>query len=88
MNYDTYILAIKALEAMSSEHSSKLKELRGGRSGPMGLTPDSIKFSPEYQQSKRAFDATHNQLRKLNSLVPKEYLKRRAKDRREGRMMQ
>ena len=81
MNYETFILSIQAHEAMSDECTKRLKEIKGSESGPMGLTPNHIKFSPEYQESLKAYNRVHNSIRQLNSLVPKEYLKRRATER-------
>jgi hypothetical protein len=86
MNYETFILSIQAHEAMSDECTKRLKEIKGSESGPMGLTPNRIKFSPEYQESLKAYNRAHNSIRQLNSLVPKEYLKRRATERRASKV--
>ena len=86
MNYETFILSIQAYEAMSDKCTKRLKEIKGSGSGPMGLTPNRIKFSPEYQESLKAYNRVHNSIRQLNSLVPKEYLKRRATERRASKV--
>jgi hypothetical protein len=86
MNYETFIISIQAYESMSDECTKQLKELKGSASGPMGLTPNHIKFSSEYQESLKAYNRVHNSIRQLNSLVPKEYLKRRATERRASKV--
>lgn len=85
MEYNTYILAIQAYEAMSDEASNQLKELKGNEAGPMGLTPNHIKFTPEYQTALKKHDAYYAAIRQLNKSVPKEFLRRRAKERRENK---
>jgi|11_taG_2_1085331.scaffolds.fasta_scaffold114249_2 hypothetical protein len=82
MTYEIYISSIESLEADAKKWSYRMKEIRGGATGPMGLTPDVIKFSPEYQNAKRCYNAFHNGVRKLNTFAPKAYLKRRASERR------
>lgn len=43
--------------------------------GPMGLTPDHVTTSPEFQQAKRAFDASFRRLRDFNALFLKKFKK-------------
>jgi hypothetical protein len=81
MTYEIYIQSIKALEADATKWSDKLQALKGSTPHPMGLTPDHIKFSPEFQEAKKCYSVFHNGIRKLNGLVPKAYLKRRASER-------
>ena len=82
MTYEIYIVSITACEAGAKKWSDKLRALKGSEKQSMGLTPDHIKFSPEFREARRAYDAFHNGIRKLNSLAPKAYLKRRASERR------
>ncbi len=82
MTYEIYISSITALEADAKKFSNKMRSLKGSSSCHMGLTPDEIKFSPEFQKAKKGYDAFHNGIRKLNSLAPKAYLKRRSSERR------
>lgn len=82
MTYEIYISSITALEADAQKWSDKLQSLKGSTKQPMGLTPDHIKFSPEFKEARKAYNAFHNGIRKLNRLAPKVYLKRRAAERR------
>lgn len=43
--------------------------------GSMGLTPDHVKASPEFQQAKRVFDASFRRLRDFNALFLKKFKK-------------
>lgn len=43
--------------------------------GDFGLTPDSVKFSPEYKAAKSAFDCAFQKERKFNQLVNKHFKK-------------
>lgn len=43
--------------------------------GSMGLTPDHVKESPEFQQAKRSFDASFRRLRDFNALFLKKFKK-------------
>jgi hypothetical protein len=60
--------AIKAeLEARVTIASAAIRSVKGAGSGAMGLTPDAVKFSPEYQAAKRAYDKAHDDMRKFNA---------------------
>lgn len=50
--------------------------------GAMGLTPDSVKASPEYREDKRAFDSTFAALRRFNTWFLKAFRKEWLADRR------
>lgn len=43
--------------------------------GPMGLTPDAIKFSPEYQSALLAYNDAFARLRMFNKTYVKQYAK-------------
>lgn len=45
--------------------SQTLKALSGG--GPMGLTPDTVKATAEWQQAKQAYDKAFQALRAFNT---------------------
>jgi len=53
------------LECDVARTSKALKAISGG--GPMGLTPDNVKTSPEYRAAKRAYDTAFSRLRTFNS---------------------
>ena len=64
------ILALNVKEA-----STKLKSIPGVGKGKLGLTPDSVKQCPEYQQARRDYENAHNALRKYNSWYVKMFKK-------------
>ena len=43
--------------------------------GPMGLTPDEVKFSPEFKEAKANYDFWNKKLRDLNGFISKNYKK-------------
>jgi len=47
--------------------ASRVLKALGANSGPMGLTPDTVKQSPEYQEAKRKSDAAFKALRRFNA---------------------
>jgi hypothetical protein len=51
-------------EAAVKQASQALKQFPRG---PMGLTPDEVKFSPEYQAAKRTYWIAFKRLRQFNS---------------------
>jgi hypothetical protein len=60
--------------------SQTLQRLRGEEQGVMGLTPDHIKFSPEYRAAKLEYDRQHELLRQFNRwMVTERRAKRLAK---------
>ena len=85
MTYEIYISSITALEADAKKFSNKMRTLKGSSSCHMGLTPDEIKFSLEFQKAKRGYNAFHEGIRRINKLAPKEFLKRRSAERRENK---
>ena len=64
MNYETAREEKRRLEAISANASAVLKALSGG--GPMGMTPDSVKATPEWQAARKASDKAFNDLRAFN----------------------
>ncbi len=78
--YQAAKLHQEAIES-SMRSTKKVLESLGGGSGPMGLTPDSIRANPEYLKAKRDLDTAFASLRKFNSV----FIKRFAKELREER---
>jgi hypothetical protein len=77
-DFSTYSAAratIADIEAIYKRAGDELGALSGG--GAMGLTPDSVKQSPEFRAAQSAFNYWHNRLRAANSeflrLYKKEY---------------
>ena len=57
-----------SLEAAVKAASEALKRFARG---PMGLTPDAVKFSPDYRAAKLAFDTAFSRLRQFNTANPR-----------------
>jgi hypothetical protein len=49
----------------------------------MGLTPDAVKFSPEFRNAKQAFNAAFARLRAFNAVFTKTFAKELCAERRE-----
>ena len=60
-------------------------ELQGFPSGPMGLTPDAVRKSVEYQNAKRQYDKAFSELRLFAAGFTKRYKKEMLAERREKR---
>lgn len=60
---------------LESECETFSRAMQGFPRGPMGLTPDHVTASPEFQQAKRAFDASFRRLRDFNALFLKKFKK-------------
>lgn len=60
-------------DAEAKAASEALGAMSGG--GPMGLTPDAVKFSPVYHNAKRAYDRAADRLRNLNGWIMRTYRK-------------
>ena len=69
------------LEAEHKRASAALKALPGVGTGPMGLTPDAVKFSPEYRTLKAAADAAWEAVRRHNGMMVKRYAREMRQER-------
>ena len=49
--------------------SATLRAIPGVGGGPMGLTPDAVKASPEYRAARAACDAAHLRLRAFKRIA-------------------
>lgn len=61
------------MEAREREAAAVLKAVRGDAVGPMGLTPDAVKFSPEYRQAKGDWQACNDAARRFNAWFYREF---------------
>lgn len=82
MTYEMYKQAAAQLDARVSATSAALKKFPRG---VMGLTPDAVKATPEWQQAKRAYSLAFEQSRKFNAFFVKNYKKEIAAERNERR---
>jgi hypothetical protein len=51
-------------------------------SGPMGLTPDKVKFSPEYRKAKANYEKASNLTKRFLKGVPKDFMRKYSQPRR------
>ena len=56
MTYEQYRAIYAALNAACIQTGAALQAIPGIDSGPRGLTPDAVKFSPEYTAARSAFE--------------------------------
>lgn len=64
MNYATARAEKLHLELASKQANAALIALSSG--GPMGMTPDSVKATPQWQSARKASDKAFNDLRAFN----------------------
>lgn len=67
MSSPAFAIATAARDALDAELSRLSAALKVFPSGPMGITPDAVKFSPEFRAAKSAFDAAFHRLRAFNA---------------------
>ena len=70
----TYAQAKDARDHLDHQHKQaceKLAAIPGVGSGPMGLTPDTVKFSPAYRATKAEMDRLFAALRRVNAFIAK-----------------
>lgn len=73
---------IKMSLEQARDLASKTLSERYPEKGPMGLTPDHIKYSPSFQLDKFAFDEAHENLRNFNTFLLKNFKKELREERR------
>jgi hypothetical protein len=61
------------LEAAVKKASFDWNAIVGVGSGPMGLTPDAVRLSPEYRAAKQRYQRAHLDLRSFNADFVKRY---------------
>ena len=78
----------KAIRARLSAEADRLcaaVRALGAGTGPMGLTPEHIKFSPEFRAAKGAYDAAFKRLREFTGAMHRLY-KRELREERKARV--
>jgi hypothetical protein len=83
MNYAAAKLVKWRLELEVALASKAFRAIAGIGSGPMGLTPDAIKFSPDYRLAKVRFDVAFAALRDFNGEFHKTFAAEIKAERRE-----
>lgn len=63
------------LDAEYTRLSRILASVPGVGTGPMGLTPDSVRARPDYQEAKREADKAFADLREYNAWFVKQFKK-------------
>jgi hypothetical protein len=66
------------LDAITKEHGEALNQFPRG---PMGITPDAVKATPEYQTAKANFNRSFSALRDHNMFMSKNFSKEMKVDR-------
>lgn len=82
MNYTEAKAKGEELERRSKQAGERLRAIPGVGSGPMGLTPDSVKASPEYQKAKAEADKAFAELRAFNTFFVKQFARECREERR------
>lgn len=72
MTYDEAKAIRSHYERDYQEAAAVIRSL-GGDTGPMGMTADHVKFSPEYRAAKVVLDRTMESLRRFNTRFTKEF---------------
>ncbi len=67
LEFMAYAIARDGIEARLRAASARLNAIPGIGSGPMGLTPDSVKQSAEYREARATYDDLHKLLGRLNA---------------------
>jgi hypothetical protein len=73
MTFEQATILRDTFSRLSNEAALSLRSISGVGSGPMGLTPDNVKFSPEYRAAKIAFDCAFRNLQAFNKRYVREY---------------
>lgn len=56
------------------------------KDGPMGLTPDAVKFTPEFRQARAEYNHAFEELRIFNSFMLRTFAKECREERRNRRV--
>lgn len=67
---------------LEAENSIWSKKLSSFPKGPMGLTPDTIKITPEWKEAKENFDKSWKYLRDFNGWFTKKFKEEIAAERK------
>lgn len=84
MNYATAKAKRDAVEMAERAAAKVFKSIPGSGSGPMGLTPEHIRLSPEYRAAKEAWAKAFKALQDHNRRFVKTY-KREIQEERKAR---
>lgn len=87
----SYAIAKVTASLLDADYSAACKNLRaihGVGSGPLGLTPDSVRARTDYRIAKAAFDKAFADLRAFNAGYVKKYRKELAAERKVRRAEQ
>jgi hypothetical protein len=73
MAYEQARAKQSALWSASTVAAEALKLIPGVGTGPMGLTPDSVRSTPEYRAARAAADRAFRELQAYNAWLVKTY---------------
>ncbi|WP_234050142.1 MULTISPECIES: hypothetical protein [unclassified Xanthobacter] len=83
MTFDEAKALQASIEASVARAGAWLDHLRGDHRTVLGLTPDEVKFSREWQRGKAVYDAAFRRLREFNRMFVKAYARELRAERRE-----
>lgn len=72
MTYAEFKRTVETYQSIADRYSAILQTFP---KGDMGLTPDAVKFSPEFQVAKQAYDRAARAIRDLNGTYAKTFEK-------------
>lgn len=71
----TYEQAMQVRDQLESELKIASDVLQRFPKGAMGLTPDEVKFSPEFKLASKNYDNAFRTLRKFNTIYVRQFRK-------------
>lgn len=81
LSFDKWLAERNKLYAMMELFS---KELQQFPKSNMGLVPDHIRITDTYKKAKLNYDQAFNMVRYINSVAPKEWLRKARKPMKQG----
>lgn len=88
-SFDFALIVQAAAYADEANASECLNAIPGIGSGPMGLTPDAVRATPEFQTANLRYQKAFSALRAINSVLTSKFKKRytaHARAKREAKM--
>ena len=82
MTYEEAKIHKQDLQNKNNHDSEILKEFEKYGKPDMGLTPESVRVLPEFQQAKQEFNKSFNELRNFNAWFVKTFKKEYARERK------
>lgn len=81
ISFDKWLAERNKLYSIMEQYS---KELQQFPKGDMGLVPDHIRSTDTYKKAKANYDQAFHMVRYINSVVPKDWLRKARKPMKQG----